>query len=202
MTSARTHLKKPLERGFTLIEVVGAVAIVGIWFLVLSTSAFNGLSAESRVQRLLEASLIADEALADGEAQALLGLPIELDTSAYGDLDFDGEPEYAVIVTSEPFDPLTRLTAVNPQRGGAAFVDPTSAGADPAAPSLLSMQRLRIEVYLEADIEEDDELTFPLAARTTFSIDAASLALLAPNEAPLPARDATSDAAGLESPLQ
>jgi type II secretory pathway pseudopilin PulG len=182
----------PAGTGFTLIEVVGAVAIVGIWFLVLSTSAFNGIAAESRAQRLFEASLVADEALADAEVQAMLGLQIELETSEYGDLDYDGLPEYFVTVESEPFDPLMQLVAVDPSAQAAAFVDPSESGTTTPAAALLTMQRVRIDVYLAAELEDEgDEAAFPLASRTTFAIDAASLALLTPTDGEaLPARDA------------
>lgn len=176
------------KRGMTLIEVMGAVAIVGIWFLVLSASAMRGVAAEGNAQRLLEASMVADEVLADAETQALLGLPLEIETDEYGDLDLDGEPEFVVEVEIEPFDPLSRLTPANSALRGAPFVDPRS-GSPEAESSPLSMQQLRIHVYLEPNFAADDELTEPLASRTTFLIDPDSLAQLQPATSSEPAPD-------------
>jgi len=164
--------------GLTLIEVMGAVAIIGIVFLFLSTSAFNGIASEGRAQRLLEASLVADEVLADAETQAVLGLPIELDTSEYGDLDFDGDPEYVAFVETETFDPLSWMEPRDTRFGTPPFLDPQAQVGRNAAPNPLVMQRLRIDVYQQVDLDADDELTVPLASRTTFVIDPESLALL------------------------
>jgi prepilin-type N-terminal cleavage/methylation domain-containing protein len=171
--------------GFTLIEVVGAVAIVGIWFLILSTAAFNGIAAESRSQRRLEASLIADEVLADAEAQMLLGLPVELDADQYGDLDADGIPEYVVVIESTPFDPRERLVPAGPAASGVPFVDPRAgASRGDAAADALTMERIQIDVHLEADFERDDEEVPVLASRTTWAIEPTSLDALAPTAAP------------------
>ncbi len=157
------------ERGMTLIEVMGAVMIVGIWFLVLSTSAIRGVVAEGNAQQLLEASLVADEALADAETQALLGLPIDLDASEYGDLDGDGVPEYLVEIELEPYDPLSEFTPASGGVGGAPFVDPRDTSSA-AAGSPLAIQQLHIDVFLESELEAADEFTRPLASRTTFVI--------------------------------
>jgi len=172
----------------TLIEVMGAVAIVGIWFLVLSSSAIRGVAAQGNTQRLLEASMVADEVLADAETQVVLGLPFELETDAYGDLDLDGEPEYAVQVETEPFDPLSQLTPANNALGGAPFVDPRNASAD-TTDNPLSMQQLRIDVFLETILAAEDDITEPLVSRTTFVIDPDSLAQLQPPASSEPTLD-------------
>jgi len=52
------------RRGFTLLEVLAAVAILGIWYVVLATVGIHGLRAQGLNQRRLEASFLADEAVA------------------------------------------------------------------------------------------------------------------------------------------
>lgn len=56
------------SRGFTLLEVLAAVAILGIWYVILAAVAIGGLRAQGESQRRLEASFLADEAIAEIEA--------------------------------------------------------------------------------------------------------------------------------------
>jgi prepilin-type N-terminal cleavage/methylation domain-containing protein len=62
-------------RGFTLLEVLAAVAILGIWYMVAATIAMQGLRAEGQSQRQIRASLIADGVLADLESDFALASP-------------------------------------------------------------------------------------------------------------------------------
>jgi prepilin-type N-terminal cleavage/methylation domain-containing protein len=57
------------DAGFTLLEVLAAVAILGIWFTVLATVAIQGLRAEGGNARTSRASLVADGALVDIETE-------------------------------------------------------------------------------------------------------------------------------------
>ncbi len=59
--------------GFSLIEVLAAVAILGIWFSMLAALAMDGLRTTGESQRRLRASLLADEMLAELELKALQG---------------------------------------------------------------------------------------------------------------------------------
>lgn len=59
--------------GFTLLEVLGAVAVLGIWYFVLATIATDGLLKEGQSLRKLRAGLIADRMLAELEAESLGG---------------------------------------------------------------------------------------------------------------------------------
>jgi len=52
-------------RGFTLLEVMAAVALLGILYTVLARVAIEGLRAEGESARRLEASLLADSEIAD-----------------------------------------------------------------------------------------------------------------------------------------
>jgi len=62
---------RPGRAGFTLIEVLAAVALLGILYSVLARVAIEGLRAEGESERRLEASLLADERVSD-----LVGRPV------------------------------------------------------------------------------------------------------------------------------
>ena len=55
--------------GFTLLEVLAAVAVLGILFTVLSNVAIEGLRHEGESKRRIDASLIADRAMIDLETE-------------------------------------------------------------------------------------------------------------------------------------
>ncbi len=72
-TSATPEWRGPLrpghaQRAFTLFEVMAAVAILSIWYLILANAAMHSLQAEGKSLRHLEAGLLADLELADLEA--------------------------------------------------------------------------------------------------------------------------------------
>lgn len=72
--------------GFTLLEVLAAVAVLGIWFTVLASIAIHGLRAEGRNERHLRASLLADTTLARIEQGLRLNeFPDEFSESEAGD---------------------------------------------------------------------------------------------------------------------
>jgi prepilin-type N-terminal cleavage/methylation domain-containing protein len=52
-----------VDRAFTLLEVMAAVALLGILYTVLARVAIEGLRAEGESKRRLEASLLADARL-------------------------------------------------------------------------------------------------------------------------------------------
>ena len=60
--------------GFTLLEVLAAVAILGMLFTVLAGVAVTGLRAEGTNLRRVRASLVADNVLSELEAQMLAGV--------------------------------------------------------------------------------------------------------------------------------
>jgi prepilin-type N-terminal cleavage/methylation domain-containing protein len=59
------------DSGFTLIEVLGAVAMLAILYTTLSTVAIRGLRSEGESQRMLEASMLADWELSEKRARPL-----------------------------------------------------------------------------------------------------------------------------------
>jgi len=64
---------QPRAHGFTLIEVLAAVAILGIFVGVLAEVTFSGLRAEGDTVRRVQASLLADDRIQEIEAQAAAG---------------------------------------------------------------------------------------------------------------------------------
>lgn len=64
--------------GFTLFEVLGAVAILAIVYTTLSTVAIRGLRSEGESRRMLEASLLADWELSGFELDLEAGAAPEI----------------------------------------------------------------------------------------------------------------------------
>ena len=81
-----SHSGRRNGQGFTLLEVLGAVAVLGIWYFVLAAWATDGLIREGQSLRKMRAGLIADRALAELEA-------ISLEGSVPGLMDEEVEPE-------------------------------------------------------------------------------------------------------------
>ena len=78
-------------QGFTLLEVLGAVAVLGIWYFVLAAWATDGLIREGQSLRKMRAGLIADRALAELEAISLGGAVPELMDEVVEPEDLDDE---------------------------------------------------------------------------------------------------------------
>jgi prepilin-type N-terminal cleavage/methylation domain-containing protein len=84
--------------GFTLLEVMAAVAVVGIVYIVVAGSAMQGLRTEGDASRRLRASLLADRVLSELELQMARGSalpPGETETT---------EEEFTIVVEVSPFD--------------------------------------------------------------------------------------------------
>lgn len=65
-------------RGFTLIEVLGAVAVLGISYMMLATASIRGLRMIGESGRRSDASLLADRLLSEIELKAEIGQLIEV----------------------------------------------------------------------------------------------------------------------------
>lgn len=78
--------------GFTLMEVLGAVAILGVSFIMLATSSIQGLRMIGESMRRADASLLADRLLSEVELKAEVGQLIDIGLD-----EFDEEP-FTIIV--------------------------------------------------------------------------------------------------------
>ena len=87
------------REGFTLLEVLAAVAILGIAYIALGSSGIQGLQYEGEARRRLEASLLADRVLAEIETELELEWHM---TPPLGD-DEREEGDFKIAVRVEPF---------------------------------------------------------------------------------------------------
>ncbi len=92
------------RRGFTLLEVLAAVALLGIAYTILGGAGIQGLQREGEAARRFEASLLADRVLEGIESAFDLGSapPIGEDEQVEGD--------FLISIRVDPFD------AVVPER--------------------------------------------------------------------------------------
>lgn len=65
------------ERGLTLLEVLAAVALLGLFYTLLARAATQGFIAEGETRRRFEASLLADRKLAEIETLLISGQPLD-----------------------------------------------------------------------------------------------------------------------------
>ena len=115
------------EGGFTLIEVLGAVAVLAILYTTLATVAMQGLRSEGESRRMLEASLLADWELSEFE--------LELETGAAPEIGITrSEEEDGFTVTWEvtPFQIAIFESASEQEQGHKA---PSPAGPPTAMPA-------------------------------------------------------------------
>jgi prepilin-type N-terminal cleavage/methylation domain-containing protein len=184
------------RRGFTLLEVLVAVALLGLVVSVLAGSAIQGMAYEGDAARRLRASLLADRALWQVEAALELGAPPQPqhEETAEGD-------EFRITVDVQPLDlaqaGLGALLAPGPAAAAAPEDAPAVAPAPGAAPVPLYLVSVRV-----AWIEGLQELD---VTRTTFAFDgsAALQALGASAQQGAPASEAEAGAGtgrGAEEP--
>ena len=124
--------------GFTLLEVMGAVAILGLVAASLMTASINSARISGDARDRMAASLLADSLLAELETAAARG---DGSVSALaGERAIDG---FDVAVAVTPFDPATLglEPLVDRERGG----PPAAAlAADPRGPAPLSWMRIDV----------------------------------------------------------
>jgi len=86
-------------RGFTLLEVMAAVAVLGILTTVLVRVASQGMASQGDARRRLEASLLADQVLLERETAWKAGEPLQMGGAE------DAREGFTVIVDVAPLDP-------------------------------------------------------------------------------------------------
>ena len=123
--------------GFTLLEVLAAVAILGIAYITLGSSGIQGLQHEGEARRRLEASLLADSVLFDIEDA------IEWDVApSLGDEERE-EGDFTIAVKVSPFSIVVpeesgrdgkRLDDARSRLGGSGEQATTGASSNSALP--------------------------------------------------------------------
>jgi prepilin-type N-terminal cleavage/methylation domain-containing protein len=171
MTSERAHHRAALaERGFTLLEVMAAVLVLGLLYTVLARAAMLGLRSEGVDRRRADAEMIADREIAE----------IENDLEGGGELE-DGAQEreeapYKVSSNVEPFDVLARLPGP--------LTKEIAQRTDPKAPSLLHDERGKSRIRLLSVVVEWDEAGRTASVeRNTFAYDRSAAEALFPSTA-------------------
>ena len=84
--------------GFTLLEVMAAVAVLGLVYVLVARVAIQGLQIEGEASRMLRASLLADRALSDLELELAGGAAPRV-----GETETQ-EEDFTVVVEVSPFD--------------------------------------------------------------------------------------------------
>jgi type II secretory pathway pseudopilin PulG len=170
---------------FTLIEVMGAVLVLGLLFTWLASVAMIGLRSEGTDHRRADAELVADLELSTIETSITAGnMPKD------GRSERDEEP-FRVLIEVVPTDVFSLLPA------------PVSkeivAKLDPRAPSLLHDERGQSRVRRVSVLVEWDEAgEAAQVERTTYAYDKSELAQFFPP----PEGAANPDAANPNDPLQ
>lgn len=157
-------MPKRSEQAFTLIEVLGAVALLGIVYPIIITWAGHGIRSEGNSRQLLEASLIADKRLAHIETAFVNGTAPQLgrtqtETDGYQVVTLVEEYELPLEITTDPFAD----EAASPRRAAA-----------PEAPTLL--RRIIVQVFSRQEDEQEDQPA--LAERVSFAWDTATESLV------------------------
>ena len=164
--------KSSKHRGFTLIEVMGAVLVLGLLFTWLANVAMIGLRSEGTDRRRANAELIADLELSSIEASVSAGqMPED------GRTEREDENElFRVFVEVEPTDVLSLLPAP--------LAKDLAKTSDPRAPSVLHDERGESRVRRVSVVVEWDEAGEPTqVARTTYAYDKSALEQFFPSEA-------------------
>jgi prepilin-type N-terminal cleavage/methylation domain-containing protein len=91
--------------GFTLLEVMAAVAVLGLVYVVVARGAMQGLQTEGDAGRRLRASLLADRVLNDLEVELAAG-----EAPRVGETE-TSEEDFTVTVEVRPFDVAGLLQA-------------------------------------------------------------------------------------------
>jgi len=163
--------------GFTLLEVMAAVAILAIWFVVIAGSAMHALRAEGISKRRLEAALIADREMALLEATTVDGAV----PKPASDVREDGD--YTITVDISPLS-QQGAPGARPQAGA-------PSAADEEAPDLLAVlaadipDRMADLRKFEVRVAWEEGGLERSVTRTSFAFDLAN-AIRAYDEAGIP----------------
>jgi type II secretory pathway pseudopilin PulG len=159
------------ERGLTLLEVLGAVALLGILYTVLAGSAIEALRSEGESRRRLTASLLADEQMAAIELSLDSDSALPLGETS---VERDG---FTVVTEVRAFEPPPARESAGPssgkprslaaRRAEASREDAPSLFEKPTSPTTPPVLR-SIEVVIRWEEGSDEREV----RRTTYAIDA------------------------------
>ena len=166
----RVSLRAGHAAGFTLLEVLAAVLVLGLLYTVLATAAMRGLRSEGIDRRRAEAALIADAELGKLEANMATGIPPPVGGAE------EERPPYTIRVEVVPEDVISLLPA-DVQRQIAA--EAQASGSESLLLDPRGQSRLQ-RVDLSVEWEEAGELY--QVVRTTHTFDPATVAHLLQTE--------------------
>jgi len=192
--------RRPAQAGLTLLEVLGAVALLGILYTALAGSAIEGLRSEGESRRRLEASLLADDRLAEIELSLTSGVAPPIGTD---EQEVDG---FTVATEVRPFE-LPQWPEAD-----AARAEPTSLAAKRAAerakdaPSLFAPPRGATApaalLSLDVVVRWEEGIFKREVRRTTYAVDStvveAAFESLAEFQAEHPPEESPGDETGGE----
>jgi prepilin-type N-terminal cleavage/methylation domain-containing protein len=151
--------------GFTLLEVLAAVLVIGMSFTLVARANIDALRAEGIAARRLEASLLADRTVAELEAQAVISTAPAVGRDERDAGDYRIEIEIAPLeLTLEPLPPELGEAASLADRPGA----PTFLAA-PQQGAVTPLRHIRVAVVWDDGTGEDR------VVRNTFLFDAESV---------------------------
>jgi prepilin-type N-terminal cleavage/methylation domain-containing protein len=151
------------ERALTLLEVMAAVALLGIVYTFLAKAATQGVRSEADSRRRMEASLLADATLAEIETRLALGEALQLESTE------EENEGFRVSVEVAPFDLAAELAGKLAGTAPEALSAFGPAGAE--VPNLV--QRVEVRVVWDDGIFERS------AERVTFALDTQAAQALA-----------------------
>jgi prepilin-type N-terminal cleavage/methylation domain-containing protein len=178
-TARCARRRAALARGFTLIEVMAAVFILGLVVASISTMLVQSRRSDGYTRLRAQAAALADLEIAKIEEGLLRGAAPPLGASE------SGESPWIVSVEVTAFDPsaLAPPAAEDDARGGAAAQAPEGSWlASAAAQQQPPLREIRVRVSWEGapvDVESGEP---DAVERRTFAIDPAALEALAEAE--------------------
>ncbi len=153
---------EPGRQGLTLLEVMAAVAVLGLFYTVLADVAMQGLRAEGEASRRLAASLLADQALTELETALEDGTLPPLGRTQVEQEDFRISVEVASFEVPLR-EEKTPARAREPEIPGTSLLLPAARGAPGP------LRRINVQVsWVEGPGER-------AVSRTTFAFDRESV---------------------------
>ena len=166
---------KSHDDGFTLLEVLAAVAILGIAYITLGSSGIQGLQHEGEARRRFEASLLADSVLSEIEAEIEAGVapPLGDDEREEGDFKIAVKvAPFSIVVPEEQGNGGKRLGDARSRLGGSgaqaqppAIPGPSLLGGDSGPGGVSPLRRIDVKIVWNEGFGERS------VSRTTFALD-------------------------------